>query len=255
MSARDPNGLTGDGLSALRSLRRQLLRALLVLDAQGGSSDRPATLSTDYIVWSQLRQELADDSHERTGAVSVASIWSSSHDCWDPSSLTQSLLQDCPAHRIWQDARRVLATNPAFTEANTARSLALYLDETPAFKALAGAVLAGLALLRSLNFGGWSVAAHDELARRAGGTDSAIRDCLWQPDALFFSLFSGVKQRELAQPFVHPDAFPSWRSLKGETLSGAVAGALDPASHTDPVLAERAAGWVHPVLSFEDNTA
>jgi hypothetical protein len=105
-------------------------------------------------------------------------------------------------------------------------------------KRLAGAVLAGLAMLRSANVRGWRVAVHDRIAELGCAHDCALRE-LWEPTPKFMALFPKLKRLELAQPHVEPTYFRDWHKKSDSVITGATAGAL-----------KLSASWVHPILSF-----
>ena len=234
-AVRDEHGLSGAGVQVVRSLRRELLRALLVDDAEDGG-----TLGQDFITWAQLRQEFSQFGRREgaadIGARGLAGGWSGQQDA-EPLDDVRPHLEQSGAHQTWRTGLKRLQAHPAFTIEDTAAALAAYVraDE---IKPLAGAVLAGLALLRSANVRGWRIPAHDKLAALAGGSDIALRH-YWQPTPSFLGLFPKMKRLELAEPVAGHTATTRWSKLKDVELATVTAGAL--AGEEE---------WLHPLLSF-----
>jgi ParB family chromosome partitioning protein len=237
-AVKDEHGLTADGLHVMRSIRREILRGALCANALGGGS-----LGQDYIVWAQLRQELPRGSGAHsiraahTGARGLVANWSGSEDA-EPVDAVQPHLDEARAHTLWETTLCAVKDHPAFVTTDPADAFSEFYGAGEAFKRVAGAVLAGLAMLRSANVPGWRVAAHDRLAELAGVDDAAMRE-LWQPTPAFMALFPKMKRLELARPHVGAEHFRAWHKLSDPILTGATAGAL-----------EQAQGWVHPLLSF-----
>jgi ParB family chromosome partitioning protein len=231
-AVKDEHGVTADGLQIVRSMRRALLRGLIVSDASNGG-----TLGRDFLVWSQLRQELGGTRWQSTGTRGLAGEWSGHSDS-EPSGLAEPFLAEMPAQTLWLQALERIGREPFMTIEDPAEAFAAYLDALEPVKAIASAVLAGLALVRSANVPGWRVPAQDVLAARAGGSDEALREG-WEPDEAFLALLPKLKRLELAQPFVGQAQTLAWSKLKDKEISAAVAGAL-----------RDAPGWIHPLLSF-----
>ena len=89
----------------------------------------------------------------------------------------------------------------------------------------------------------------DALAELLGIDDAAIRRA-WSPTPAFMALFPKLRRLAHAQPFVDPAAFKTWAKRDDRTISAATSAALDPATHSDPVIARAAGKWVHPLLAF-----
>lgn len=243
-AVRDEHGLTADGLHVMRSLRREILRALLVDDSTLGG-----TLGRDYLVWSQLRQELGRDRAPAIGARGLAGVRFGSDDL-EPRDFVAPFLDETHAHAIWSAAVESIAGRAWLAEdVAPADAFTLYVGASELEKSQAAAILAGLALLRSANVPGWRIPPHDVLAQRANGDDAMIRE-LWSPTPMFMGLLPKLKRLEHAEPFVDPTAFKSWVKKDDKTIAGATAAALDPATHSDPSIAAGAAKWVHPLLRF-----
>ncbi|WP_156840269.1 ParB/RepB/Spo0J family partition protein [Novosphingobium aquimarinum] len=230
-AVKDEHGLTADGLQVARSLRRELLRAILVANALADG-----TLGRDYATWSQLRQELGRDRDTRVGARGLTSGWHGSEDA-PPADIVNPHLAECKAADLWNATVESLREQPFLTIAEPEDAFVAYYLAPEKLKRLAGAVLAGLALLRSANVAGWRVPVHDRLAELAGADDATLRE-LWQPSAAFIGLLPKMRRLELAQPHVEPEHFKSWHKLADKVLTGSVVGVL---AETD---------WIHPLLSF-----
>ena len=233
---KDEHGLSADGLQVLRSLRREVLRALMLTDAMGGGA-----IGRDYLVWSQLRQALGE-SGSRDRAIDVGARGLVSHGYGaeeaEPAEVVAPHLEGTHAHAMWRATLDHVRSLPFMTIADPAQAFAAYYFESEKVKNAAAALLAGHALLRSANVPGWRIPAHDRIAEILGADDGVIRE-LWSPTPAFMALFPKLKRLELAQPFVEPEAFRTWHRNSDPVLTGACAGAL-----------EQAQGWVHPILSF-----
>lgn len=232
-AVKDEHGLTADGLQVMRSLRREVLRALMLTDALGGGA-----MGRDYMIWSQLRQELDRETGAAdAGTRGLVSAWHSTEDA-EPLDVVTPHLEKARAHEIWLATLDHVRSLPFMTVEDPAQAFAAFYFESEKVKNAAGAVLAGLALLRSANVPGWRVAVHDRIAEILGAEDGVIRE-LWGPTPAFLALFPKLKRLELAQPFVDSEAFRDWYKQSDAVLTGACAGAL-----------QQAEGWVHPLLSF-----
>ena len=231
-AVKDEHGLTADGLQVMRSVRRELLRAVLLADATGDGA-----LGRDYLVWSQLRQKLDTDAGAaQTGTLGLAASWQTEDA--EPQDIVAPHLAAMPAHTLWTNVVDEIRAAPFMTLADPADAFAAFHFANDRMKATAAAVLAGLALVRSANVPGWRLPVHDRIAELLGIDALTIRE-LWKPTPALLGLLPKLKRLELAQPFVAPDAFESWHKLGDHVLTGAVAGALQEAAH-----------WVHPLLRF-----
>lgn len=243
---RDRHGLTADGLNICRSLRRDLLRGLLLAAAASEDENRYFA-PRDYLTWSQLRGELTRDRDAITGARGLAGEGYAQGER-EPAELLRGQRDGQVAAKLWARALANVAGHPAFALDDPAPAFRTYLAAEHGFKALAEAVLAGLALVRSANTPGYRVPVHDALADVLGATDKGLRE-LWQPTPAFTGLFGKLKRLELAQPFVERAAFKDWHKLKDKPMSGAVAAALQGLQEGENGV--RAKRWIHPLLAFE----
>lgn len=252
-AVKDEHGLTADGLHAMRSIRREILRAVLVADAaEHGADEGGGTLGRDYLIWSQLRHEFASDRDRQTGARGLTSGWTGSDEA-EPKDFVAPLLDETLAHAHWERAVAILVVEPFMTEPDPAVSLGLYVACDERLKNFCAAVLAGGSLLRSANVPGWRIAAHDKLAELAGADVATIRKA-WSPTPSFMALFPKLKRLEHAAPFIDAKVLAEWAKKDDRTISGATAAALDPATHSDPAVAKAAGEWVHELLDFRDPT-
>lgn len=243
---KEEHGLTADGLHVIRSLRRELLRALLVTDATDNLTE--SGLGTDYIVWAQLRQELRDADRAHTaGARGLASGWSGAEDN-EPRDVVNPHLEQTEAHAIWQRAVGRIKAQPFIELADPAAALQAFVEADKRTKDLAGAVLAGLALVRSANVPGWRVRAHDQIAALAGGDDVEMLRSFWMPSDDFIALFPKMRRLELAQ-----DALggPGRIDRADEVRLKALTAARDGEATRGATEILQRQCWVHPMLGFE----
>ena len=241
---RDEHGLTADGINIVRSLRRDLLRTMLV------SPPHLAGLSVarHYLTWSGLRIELTGDRAAQTGARGIAGEgWTEGER--EPAELLRDQRDGQAGWAIWTDALERCRAHPAFSnDTPAAEALRAFLDADVEFVFLAEAVLAGLSLVRSANTPGWRVPTHDVLAEALGAVPEHLR-AAWQPTAAFTGLFGKLPRLAMAEPFVDPSAFKSWHKEKDKPLSAATAAALQGAH--GGARGEEAKRWIHPLLAFE----
>lgn len=230
-AVRDEYGLTADGLQAVRSMRRDLLRSVLLQDAAVGGN-----LARDYLTFALLRQELGDDQPAQAGLRSFSTNWAARDD--EPIELVRPWREDQLAGQLWKRIVEDLLAQPFMTMEDPAEAFELFtaLDEDA--KSRASAVCVGLALIRSANAPGWRVPVHDKLAELAGADPAQLRR-FWKPTPAFAGLFPKMKRLELAQPRVEPSAFSSWPKLDDKVLTASTAHVL-----------QEDAGWVHPLLAF-----
>lgn len=238
--ARDEYGLTADGLQLVRSLRRMLLRRLLI--DQGGSVAR------DYLVWSQARALVGHELPAQTGSRAIAGEW---HDGADrePPGLFEGYSADVPASRDWYDWVDMLKAQAFMTEKDPGKSLSLFLALDQDGKDRTAAIVAGIALVRSADTPGWRVAAHDVLARACGVDAKKLRRW-WNPTAKWLGLFGRLFRLGVAQQFVDAATHTAFIRLRDPELTAATLAAIDPAHHKDPAVRDRAERWLPDLLAF-----
>lgn len=232
--AREEHGLTADGVKVVRSIRRDILRALLLTADQALAGDVPR----DYLTWSSLRQELSNDRDTSTGARGLRGEGYPDADR-EPTDLLIDQRAGQEATALWGDAIQLLSAHPAFAGNDAGDALRAYLAEAPGFKRLAEAALAGIALVRSCSAPGWDISAQHVLADAVGGTPEHVRR-FWQPTPAFTGLFGKLPRLGMAQPFVD----------EGERRQLAKARDRDLSARTAEILGEQHA-WVHPLLAFD----
>lgn len=244
---RDEHGLTKDGLQVIRSQRRDLLRGLLLRNAANLGGESVGRIARDYLTWAQLRAELGRDRDTATGARKLApEDWAISRDA-EPRDIVKPYLAAQLVHDLWHDELARLQKCDFMTIEDPGEALRAYLVAEDGEKALAEAVLAGLALLRSANTPGWQIPVHDVLAEALDGRDEVLR-LFWEPDHQFTGLFGKLARLALAQPYVEEAAFRNWSKLKDKPLAAAVAAALQGLQGGSA--ASFARKWVHPLLTF-----
>ncbi len=232
-AVKDIHGLTADGLQVMRSIRREVLRAMLADDADEGG-----TIGRDYIVWSQLRMALEKGVRpSHVGARGLSSEWNGTEDA-EPIDFVTPLLEETAAQTVWLSAIEKIRAELFVTIEDPAEAFRAFYFAPEKAKRRAGAVLAGFALLRSANTPGWRIGAHDVVAELFAATGEEVRR-YWSPTARFVTLFPRLNRLGLAQPHVGEEEFRSWNKLNDQVLTGATVGVL-----------AQAAGWVHPLLSF-----
>lgn len=240
---RDEHGLTADGLQAIRSVRRAILRGLLFLDAQKGG-----TLARDWLTWSQLRMELAGSHWRATGARPLASDYAMHGMDREDADAVGPQLRETVAETVWQEQLGQVAAMPFMALEDESDAFLDFVSQPDEVKRQAEALLAGCALIRSANTPGYRIPVHDTLAQLAGGADPGRIRMLWEPGPLFAGLFGKMHRLALAQPFVDPTAFKDWHRLQDKPLAGAVGAALQGVEGGDR--GRTAKRWIHPLLAF-----
>lgn len=244
--ARAEHGLTQDGLQIFRSIRRAMLRALLVEDARAGRA-----VGHDYLIWSLLRAHFRSSGIGRegrhvTGAAPLGSIDR------DPAIADPHLAAQ-PAVDRFAHALAELEAMSFIAEPDPAAALIDFLNAPAATKNLAAAVVAGLALERSLNAPGYSIPAHDTLAlMTARATPPQLRrNAAFVPTAALLDLLPKQQRIDLAAPFVERKTFAAWAKLKAAEMTRQVLAVLEGRS---PAFrfgkGDEALEWVHPLLAF-----
>ncbi|NJC33898.1 ParB/RepB/Spo0J family partition protein [Sphingomonas jejuensis] len=240
-------GLTQEGTATMRSLRRMILRAAIVQKAHEGS-----TLGRDYLVWAQLRMLLSTSGKyghaEGPAEVGMRALHSPDPDA--PGALP--LIRDSEAGKTWSKAMETLSKQGFLTDSDLGRAFIAYRRATPAIQELAAAVVAAIALERSLDADGYRVPVHDVVGAQAGlATQQGIRHW-WTPTGPFLNLLPTAERAAIAEPFVERVTFASYGRLKSDELTPAVLRVVTGgASETRKMQQLAAAQWVHPLLSFQ----
>lgn len=242
-AVREEYGISADSTEIFKSIRREILRALLVEDAHRGG-----TLGQDYAIWSCLRQAIGDGSAATTGARGIAR--GGDIGGFDLAKRAREHLEMTEAHSSWSVALRELRGESFLTEQDDVFAFLDFTQAPEKTRRLAGAVVAGIALDRSANAPGHGVPMHDALGQLARGTPEALRT-FWQPTGEFLDLIPRAMRHEIAAEFVDKATHAAWGKLKSAELTDRLARALGPATNGVASGAKTAARhWVHPLLAF-----
>jgi ParB/RepB/Spo0J family partition protein len=247
---RERDGVSAASVEIFRTARRAVLRALLIWDAEGGLP----SVAHDLLVWGQLR--IADglpDTARRLGMVVRlgASPDPAAHD---------AILAAMPAIELWDSALQEVMSRPAFALEDDQDAFRAFRCESARIKRLAAAIVAGLALERSLNADGYAVPFHNAIADEcdAAGDNGHVVRKLWHPDARFLGLLNSRQLLSIAEPFAQPDVIARWakpyKSARVPAeLAQLLAGTMD-GGYLSPAAAVAAQAWVHPLLAFPAGT-
>lgn len=226
-------GLTADAVQILRSLRREMLRALLLEDAEAAGQ-----LGTRLMIWSIVREDLA-----RYAVRSPIGVRGLRRDDDPGPSQASDHVERTAAHARWAAARQELAAHPCIAEPDPVKAFEHFLFADEDTRRRAGAIAAGIALERSANAEGYRVPLHDFLAQMAGGTAGVNLAALVEPTEELVALMPKAEMLAQAEPFVDDMAFRTWKTLKLRELVGPATRAL-----------KRARSWVHPLLRFQSRS-
>ncbi len=244
---REDEGLSASGVDILRSIRRVIMRAMLVQ----GARELRGSVALDYLVWAQLRMLLVGDVQSTIGIGQLAARDRDPEVASDHVKATR-------AAAIWSDALRDLHREPFLaTKIEPSDSFALYQGLPRATKELAVAVVAGLALDRSLDADGYRIAVHDALARALSHPlDTYDRDREtrhWAaPTEALLALLPGKERLAIAEPWLERVTFGKWQRFRASELTRAVHELLTGTStaYRDAKAKIAATAWVHPLLRF-----
>lgn len=242
---REDAGLTAEGTQTLRSARRSILRAALIDEARRG----PGHLGRDYLVWAQLRMHLSTAGQygypERAQEVGMVRLGTPDQHLM-PSATCVEAADEVFANAIAQLGRERFMTDPDLPIA-----FDYFLSTDQSTRDLAAAVVAGLALERSLEADGYRVPVHDTLAARAGIRGPRDIRQWWTPDAAFLDLLPTAERLAITEPFVDGATLESWRKKRSAELTALVGRVVDgTAPSIRRSLREAARAWVHPLLMF-----
>ncbi|WP_066650724.1 MULTISPECIES: ParB N-terminal domain-containing protein [Sphingomonas] len=243
-AVREEYGISADSTEIVKSVRRELLRALLVEDAGRGG-----TLGRDYAIWSCLRQAIGNGARHATGARGIER--GGDIGGFDLARKAREHVEMTEAHRVWTNAIEDLRKESFLTEADETFAFLDFRAAPERLQRLAAAVVAGIALDRSANAPGHAVPMHDALAQLARGTPDVLRT-LWTPTGEFLDLIPRAMRHEIAAEFVDKATHAAWGKLKSAELTDRLARALGPATNGVAQGFKTAArDWVHPLLAFE----
>lgn len=227
---REEHGLTADALQIMRSLRREVLRSVL-LDA----AEADDAVGRDYAMWSLLRFELAGGYGFEIGARRLSTGYEPSI---EHSAAVLPHVERSIAGMRWRKQLSDLHGHPSMSR-DLVDAFRAFMAESEGWKLKAGAVLAGLMLERSLGAPGYQIPVHDLLADRTGLKDADIRAYV-EPTEELVDLLPKAQRLALAQPHVDKMAFGTWGKLKASELTAPVTRAL-----------RKAKNWVHPLMRFD----
>jgi len=246
--AKDQLGLSQDGVEIARSLRRALMRAMLIEDSQAAE---PEDVGIDYLVWSQLRAIL-DGYNSRAGRVGARTISGvGGLDANGDPSIAEPQLKEMRAHQIWTEALATLRAQTFITADNIGGAFIDFQHAPREIKRLAAAVVAGYSLQRTMNADGYRLDIHDVVANATNRSYPAAIRKLWHPTAAFLDLLPRLRRLEAVQPMVDAPTFKGWGKAKAAELTDMVLRVLtgrSPSLKAKGVSA--AAEWVHPALQF-----
>jgi ParB family transcriptional regulator, chromosome partitioning protein len=227
------HGLSQDAIEIARDMRRALLRALLVTDADTGG-----TLANDYLIWSQLRMLYASDSSSMTG---MNRLPTDTIGRLELMAKSRSQIEASGVRKACDGALEILAFEAFMTERDPATAFLAFVDAPDRAKRLAAALVAGAALVRSLNADGYRCPVHDALAEATAiaAPDTIRYTTGWQPTEAWIGLFP--KSAKLAIAATIDDQAPlRWQGLRNDQLTERVTS-----------LVADTADWLHPLLQFD----
>lgn len=248
-------GATQEMVQVLRAQRKAILRALLLDDAEAGGE-----VATDHLVWAQLRLAVRVPA-ERPASTGMRAIASDSSVGVGSAALDRmrAAVAAMPAARAIAAALQELSREPFLAGDDPAAAFLAYRDAPARTKRIAAAIVAGLALERSLAADGYRIAVHDAVAHdcadRSGGDPVAPESLRrhWSPTADLLADLPKAQLIEIARPFVTAGTLAAWGRLKADALADAVLDLVTgaPASAARPDARAAAAAWLHPLLVFD----
>ncbi|NLS26217.1 Nucleoid occlusion protein [Sphingomonas sp. S2M10] len=243
--AKGDYGLTQDGVQAMRSLRRSMLRTVLLQDHFDGG-----TVARDYFVWAQLRMLLTSAGTASTGMrrISPLSIVEQREDA------AGAELIDASTAGMFEEALAQVKGWRCFVLPDLPIAFANFRTLEADMKEQAAALLACLALERSLNADGYRIPLQDVVAVETELAGDLMRGIgALTPSPELFNLFDANHRLELAIPFVGRDTVASWSKRKTAEQNLRVAAIFtgDCAEVLTTDLYAAAARWVHPLLAFD----
>lgn len=236
--ARDEH-LTSDAMFAFSAVRKVILRAGLIDDAQtlGG------TVGADLLVWAQAIALLIPGQRPAGLGIRTLSAEDTSGSSDAAFALAREQVAGTQAARTAALAIADVSRLPFIRETDLPLSFQLYSEEPPGTKNLVAAVVAGMVLERSLAAPGYDRPVHDIVAQMVGiETDTCVRT-YWAPTGDMLDLLPKKQRLEIAEPFVDRATIATWAKLKSSELTSGLLALLTRAG-------SKGAGWVHPLLRF-----
>lgn len=238
---REEEGLAAETVEIMKSMRRAIMRAALVDEA----TEQSGAIGRDYFIWSQLRALL--DIGLPPLSLGIVAL----HGLDAGPEGGREFVAAMPAAQRWGLALSSLTQRPFMSNPDLPAAFRAYMIEPEDVKDLAGAVLAGLTLRRSLAAPGYDLPIHDELAAFLDLHDAARIRSYWTPSEALLDRIP-VKQRlAIAEPYVERAAFAPWSRMKSANLTRMVLDVVTgTAAGMRDAMRDRAASWVHPLLAF-----
>lgn len=238
--------LSQTGVIIMKEVRRSLMRALLVEDAQRGGG-----VAQDYLVWSQLRGAIFHGNHQAQGEIGAFTLSAGHYESLGTAVEAADVLKGSPSHEIWQQAVDLLKSQSFLTARNLGGAFIDFQMAPPETKALAAAVVAGLSLKRSLNFRGMGMDVHDVVANATGRAHPNALRRISPPSAALIDLRPKAKRLAFIESMVDRVTFASWSKKKAGEITDLVLKVLtgrSPALKSSAV--SEAKDWIDPLLSF-----
>lgn len=223
-------GLSQDAIQILRAVRRQILRAALIQDA-----DDRGGVARDYLVWAQLRMLAGADHSSRTG---MCRLNTETIGGFELAQKARAHMDAMPAKATIDAALFELTRQSFFTNEDLDEAFRDFRASDERLKDLAAAFVAGAALERSLNAPGYSLPIHDVVAAEAYANDDEVLREHWTPTEAFLGLFPAKQRLALADGVAAPDQIRRWSTLRTADLTRTML----------PTLEERA--WMPELLTF-----
>jgi ParB family chromosome partitioning protein len=239
-------GISSTGIAAVRALRRSILRALLIENAQRGGD-----VAQDYLVWSQLRGAIFSHFEIHSEEVGAFKISAGMSDSMADTVDAAPYLEQTRSQEVWNGAIDLLKQQSFVTSKNLGGSFIDFQHAKPELKALAAAVVAGLSLKRSMNADGYRIDVHDVVANATSRSyPEAVRE-LWSPTPEFINLLPKAKRLDEVRELVDGKTLTAWGKKKAADITDLVIKVMtgrSPSLKTSAVAAAKA--WVHPLLQF-----
>lgn len=238
---KEEEGVSQETVEIFRSMRRAILRAALVDDAIANKSP----LGRDFFIWSQLRVLIDTGAHSTVIGVTPLHRLDAG-----PEGGREHVAR-MPATASWARALARIQARPFLTDPDYPRAFAAYIGEPEELKDLAGAVMAGMSLARSLNAEGYDLPVHNALAGLLDlRSDQRVRE-YWAPTAELLDRIPTRQRLAIAKPFVESVTFGPWARLKGADITrNVLAVVTGTAAGMRAILRDAATTWVHPLLRF-----
>lgn len=237
-------GLTAEGVQSMRTLRRSMLRTLMIQDQQDGGH-----VARDYLIWGQLRMLLTNAGSSAIGMRTFTGF--------GPVELreekTGAELVEQATIGMFDQLLEEVKRWRCFTLPDLEIAFANYLKLEDPMKDQAAALLACMVLERSLEADGYRVGLHDMVAAEIAIGAADLREIGgFTPAPQLFNLFSKDHRLELAIPFVGRELVASWAKRPASEQNRVVSRIFtdQPADLLDQ-MGDQARGWIHPLLAFE----